>query len=238
MGTEKNLFFTYIIKFVVKMDKRLLKLYVEKFAKNEINFHGIKLKLSLDTDDNALVPILIEVENPLDKPYTMFALEGAFIRSFQSFVNILGENPRKYNPLHYGYFLNGKHIYISKEFDSRIKTAGKTIKTFNIHGKDIGDYTMDLKYRLYEIDVIDDEIEVNVKFTVERLIDNTNKEMETIYLGKVFDNVYEYGSIPDLNSDLCSPISSVIYSEPTFFARHDAYMQFNCDYYTKAGTRI
>lgn len=221
------------------MDKKLIKLYVEKFAKNEINFHGIKLKLSLDNDENALVPILIEVENPLNKPYTMFALEGAFIRSFRRFLDILGENPRSRNPLHYGYFLNGKNIYIPKEFDSRIENAGKTINTFDIKSKNIGDYTMDLKYRLYEIDVNDDGIEVEVKFTVERLFNNkTNKEIETIYLDRIFENVYEYGSIPDLNSDLCSPIASVIYSEPTFFDHHEAYMNFTCDYYTKAGTRL
>lgn len=221
------------------MNPKLLNLYVEKFVKNEIDFHGIKLKLSLDSDERANIPIIIEIENPLNKPYTMFALESEFIRSFRSFINILGENPRKYNPLHYGYFLNGKDIYISKEFDSRIKTAGKTIKTFNIHGKDIGDYTIDLKYRLYEIDVIGEGIEVDVKFTVEKLFDNKTKEEEdTLYLDKIFENVYEYNSIPELNSEVCSPIASVIYSEPTFFDHHEAYMNFNCDYYTKAGTRI
>ena len=221
------------------MNPKLLNLYVEKFVKNEIDFHGIKLKLSLDSDERANIPIIIEIENPLNKPYTMFALESEFIRSFRSFINILGENPRKYHPLHYGYFSNGQDVYITKEFDNRINTAGKTIKTFDIQGKDIGDYTMDLKYRLYEIDVISEGIEVDVKFTVERLFGNkTNKELDTIYLDRIFENVYEYGSIPDLNSDLCSPIASVIYSEPTFFDHHEAYTQFNCDFYTKAGTRL
>ena len=221
------------------MNRQLLKLYVEKFVKNEINFHGIKLKLSLDTDESANLPIILEMENPLNKPYTRFSIEGEFIRSFYSFVKVLGEEPRQHYPLLYCHFLNVKNIHITEDFFFRIKRAGQSIKTFDITGKDIGDYTMDLKYRNFDIDVNDDGIEVDVKFVVEKLFDNkTNKEIETIYLDRIFENVYEYGNIPDLNSDLCAPMASVIFSEPTFFDRYEAYIQFNCDYYTKAGTRI
>ena len=221
------------------MNRQLLKLYVEKFTKSEIDFHGIKLKLSLDSDENANLPLILKMENPLNKPYTRFAIEGEFINSFYSFVRLLGEEPRQHHPLLYCHFLNVKNIHITEDFFFRIKKAGQSIDTFNITGKDIGDYTMDLKYRNFDIDVNDDGIEVDVKFTVERLFNSkTNKELETIYLDKIFKNVWEYYNIPELNSEVCSPIASVIYSEPTFFDRYEAYIQFNCDYYTKAGTRI
>ena len=226
------------------MNEKLIKLYVEKFIKGEIDFEGIKLKISLShPDDRWNYLMTLELENPLNKPYTMSAIEGAYIRSFNDFVKILGDRPGKHKPLSYCYFLNVEDIHIPKEFDDKIKSAGQTIKTYNIKGRNIGNFTMDLKFIRYEIDVNDNAIDCDVKFIVERLFDNEIKrEIDTVYLskifGKIFDKVYEFSNIPDLNYDLCSPISSVIYNESTFIDQNDGFMRFNCDFYTKAGTRI
>lgn len=222
------------------MNERILKLYIEKFIKGEIDFEGIKLKISLSPpDDRWNYLMTLELENPLNKPYSIFSIENAYIRTFNSFIRFLGDNPRKYNPLRYCYFLNVEDIHIPKEFDNKIKAAGQTIKTYNIKGRNIGNYTMDLKFIRHEIDVISEEINCDVKFIVERLFDNEIKrEIDTVYLSKIFDKVYEFSNIPELNSDLCYPISSVIYDAPTLFDQYDSFMTFNTDFYTKAGTRI
>lgn len=217
------------------MNSKLLDIYVNKFTKGQIDFRGIKLKITYD--DSNRYPITVEIQNPDDLPYTKSTIENAFQRSFEYFWKLTGLDSPPTSK--YVEFINLKDKNIPRSFINKISKASKKIKTHNIIVKNLLDCTIDVEVIGFKVNAFDDEIELGVNLILRKIYDNIkNKELELESIKDIFDIIYEEYSIPEFNFELCEPMAYAIYTEPTFFDNNYSMINIDIRLYSPTGKRL
>ena len=210
------------------MDKRLIELYVNKFLKGNLNFHGINLIPTINEENN-IVTISWEMENPNKISYTRFATKNFIEASLEEFFDIIGHtvdaplgNRRGLIRTRYIKLDDSiDDIYISSEME---RTLEDKLREEVMIG--FGNYQIKAEGFDYYVSSYHEELTLEVSMMIlEMFIKKLNKVLDEEEIKEFLGNVFQNGDEMELYDILTWHISNILYLSPTIFEQDEMYIR-------------
>lgn len=210
------------------MDIKLLKIYIEKFIKKKLNFHGIFLIPTIN--EVVDVPrISWKMENPNNISYTRFAVKNFIETSLEEFFSLVGYNVdtqmstrravirNRYIILDYSI----DDVYISPEMERTLEDKIREEVTIGF-----GNYQIKSKGFDCHISSYHEEITLDVSMMILEMFNKKlNKVLDEEEIKKFLGNVFQNADEQELYDILTWHISSILYNSPTIFDQDEMYMR-------------
>lgn len=220
------------------MDKRLLEIYINKYVKGKLNFHGIILTPEI-REINGSNLLFWDIENPNDLSYTLGAVYGAIESSLEDFFELTSykikpDFRRRYIRKTFINIPDLNSQYISSEFDNELEK--RLFKKQNI--KD-GNYNLVVKVKKFYISTFDVEISLEADVTLYEMYDSENKIPFTeTKIKQYFKDTYDTDGMLDLSSVILSEGEDLIFNTPTFYDREESYVISSVNFYSPKGEKV
>lgn len=210
------------------MDKRLIELYVNKYIKGKLNFHGIFLIPTINEENN-IVTISWEMENPNNISYTRFAVKNFIEGSLEEFFSVIGytvDAPmgNRRGLIITRYIKLGDSIdelYISSEME---RTLEDKLRKEVMIG--FGNYQIKAKGFDYDVICYHEELTLDVSMMILEMFNKKlNKVLDEEEIKEFLENVFQNGDESDLYDILTWHISNILYLSPTIFEQDEMYIR-------------
>ena len=221
------------------MNKKILRLYVDKYINGELDFYGIKLIPTI-TDNQGMV---WNVENPKNLSFTDHAASNFIYDSLLEYHALLGESNLSYNELvrkisSYCYFNFGDEI--TGEFFEKLYREASKIKNieFPAINKSPGFYS-DCKVKVVNLFSDGNELELSLDVFLKNATDNLTGEIidDEEKISDIISKLIDDGHIFDLENDFSENILSLIRSDKRVFDMDTSYTRISPIYFFK-GSRL
>lgn len=225
------------------MSPKLINLYINSYLPGYLDFEGIKLIPTLNSNDNK---IIWTIENPSDLSYSKPAIKDFVYDSFEEFNKFVSSESKfgfkdlwhKFNTLMN--FSSIDEYYLSDEMNERLDSASRQIRHFSLRFTKLGFYDFEVEVIEFDFDFrYDDEIIISAQISIDSCYDVQNKVFldnedirELLYKMNEFDLLYDKTDI------LLDPISNIIWNTPTLCDRGTMYINVSSEYFDMEGETI
>jgi hypothetical protein len=226
------------------MSPKLINLYINSYLPGYLDFEGIKLIPTLNSNDNK---ILWTLENPSDLSYSKPAIKDFVYDSFELFNKFVSSKTKfAFSDLWHTFntlmdFSSIDVSYFSDEMNERLNSTSRQIRHFTLRFTELGFYDFEVEIIEFDFDFRhSDEILISTQISIDSCYDVQNKVFldnedirELLYkMNDEFDLLY------DKTDMLLNPISDIIWNTPTLCDRGSMYINVSSEYFDMEGETI
>lgn len=225
------------------MSPKLINLYINSYLPGYLDFEGIKLIPTLNSNDDKIIWTL---ENPNDLSYSKPAIKDFVYDSFEEFNKFVSSKANfafkdlwhKFNTLMD--FSSIYHYHFSDEMNERLDSASRQIRHFSLRFTKLGFYDFEVEVIGFDFDFRwDDEIILSVEISIDSCYDVQNKVfLDNEDIRELLDKMNEFDLLYDKTDMLLAPISNIIWNTPTLCDKRSMYINVSSEYFDMEGETI
>ena len=225
------------------MSPKLINLYINSYLPGYLDFEGIKLIPTLNSNDNKIIWTL---ENPNDLSYSKPAIKDFVYDSFELFNKFVSSKTKfAFNDLwnKFNILMDFSSIdvyYLSDEMNERLDSSSRQIRRFSLRFTKLGFYDFEVEVIGFDFDFRwDDEIILSVEISIDSCYDVQNKVfLDNEDIRELLDKMNEFDLLYDKTDMLLAPISDIIWNTPTLCDKSSMYINVSSEYFDMEGETI
>jgi len=225
------------------MSPKLINVYINSYLPGYLDFEGIKLIPTLNSNDNKIIWTL---ENPSDLSYSKPAIKDFVYDSFEEFNKFVSSQSKfAFNDLWHKFnilmdFSSIDEYYLSDEMNERLNSASRQIRQFTLRFTKLGFYDFEVEVIEFDVDFrYDDEIILSAQISIDSCYDVQNKVfLDNEDIRELLYKMNEFDLLIDKTDMLLYPISDIIWNTPTLCDRRSMYINVSSEYFDMEGETI
>jgi hypothetical protein len=225
------------------MSPKLINLYINSYLPGYLDFEGIKLIPTLNSNDNK---ILWTLENPSDLSYSKPAIKDFVYDSFELFNKFVSSKTKfAFSDLWHTFntlmdFSSIDVSYFSDEMNERLNSTSRQIRHFTLRFTELGFYDFEVEVIEFDFDFrYNDEILISTQISIDSCYDVKNKVfLDNEDIRELLYKVSEFDSLIEQTDMLLNPISDIIWNTPTLCDKKNMYINVSSEYFDMEGETI
>jgi hypothetical protein len=225
------------------MSPKLINLYINSYLPGYLDFEGIKLIPTLNSNDNK---ILWTLENPNDLSYSKPAIKDFVYDSFELFNKFVSSKTKfAFSDLWHTFntlmdFSSIDVSYFSDEMNERLNSTSRQIRHFTLRFTELGFYDFEVEVIEFDFDFrYNDEILISTQISIDSCYDVKNKVfLDNEDIRELLYKVSEFDSLIEQTDMLLNPISDIIWNTPTLCDKKNMYINVSSEYFDMEGETI